>query len=115
MTSCVLSKPFAMRLFEAVKDDGPMNTLHVQGIILIRTMCSIFRSASSVGKTVYQTIHRCKRMKDRFAGCVMGGIDNTVVTRHTPEYLMDMVREAWQWAEQRAFSWQTGAVTIPGP
>ncbi len=106
-------KPFAMRLFEAVKDDGPMNTLHVHGHHIDTDNVLDFPVNIISWEDRVPDNPSLQEMKDRFPGCVMGGIDNTIVTRHTPEYLMNMVREGMAMGGTTRFFLANGC-SIPG-
>lgn len=86
-------KPFAMRVFEAVKDMGIMNTAHIHGHnIYVEDILDFPVSILSWEDRVPGN-PSLSEMKTMFDGCVMGGIDNTRMTRKTPAYLMNNVRE----------------------
>jgi uroporphyrinogen decarboxylase len=84
----VFEKPFAMKVFAAVKEMGPMNTAHLHGKHIDIDECLDFPVAvlswedRQVGNPSLQEVKR------KWSGAVMGGIDNTIMTRRTPEFLM---------------------------
>lgn len=106
-------KPFAMRLLEAVKDDGPMNTLHAHGHHIDVEHVLDFPVNIISWEDRVPGNPSLQEMKARFPGCVMGGIANTVMTRHTPEYLMNMVREGMEMGGASRFFLANGC-SIPG-
>ena len=80
-------KPFAARLLEAVADRAIMNTVHVHGEDLF------FDDSLDFPAAIFSWWDRgpngpsLQWVKERTAGCVMGGIDQTIVSRRTPAYL----------------------------
>jgi uroporphyrinogen decarboxylase len=86
-------KPFAMRVFEAVASLGKMNTLHIHGEDLF------FDDFLDFPADVFNWWDRGPHgpaladVKERIAGCVMGGIDQTAVSRNTRKFLKDHVGE----------------------
>ena len=89
----VFIKPFAVRLFDAIADLGKMNTLHIHGDDLF------FDDLLDVPADILNWWDRgphgpsLRYAKDRFPGCVMGGIDQTIVCRNTREFLKKHARE----------------------
>lgn len=77
-----------MKVFAAVKEMGPMNTAHLHGKHIDIDECLDFPVAvlswedRQVGNPSLQEVKR------KWSGAVMGGIDNTIMTRRTPEFLM---------------------------
>lgn len=96
-------KPFAARLLEAVRELGPMNTAHIHGKDLyiedvldlpvpILSWHDRGRQGPSLGS-----------VKERFTGCVMGGIDQEIVVRRTRAFLREHVREGIRLGGRRRF------------
>jgi uroporphyrinogen decarboxylase len=87
-------KPFVVRLLEGIRELGPMNTAHIHGKRLF------FDDVLDLPVPVlswYDRHEGCPSLaevKDRFPGCVMGGIDQTFLTRHTRRFIREHVREA---------------------
>lgn len=87
-------KPFARRVLGAVSGLAPMNTAHIHGDDL-----ASFDDCLDLPAAVFNWWDRgpgspsLASVKERIAGCVMGGIDHTIVTRRTPAFLKDHVRE----------------------
>jgi uroporphyrinogen decarboxylase len=86
-------KPFAHRVLEAVSGRGRMNVAHIHGEDLY------FDDCLDLPVAVFNWWDRGPRgpslasVKERIAGCVMGGIDHNIVTRRTGPFLKDHVRE----------------------
>ena len=85
-------KPFAFRVLEALSGRGRMNTAHLHGEALHFDDCLDFPAA------VFNWWDRGPRGptlsagKERIRGCVMGGIDHTIVTKRSAAYLKEHVR-----------------------
>lgn len=86
-------KPFALRLFEAIRGRGRMNTAHLHGDAVYFDDCLDFPAdvfnwwdRGSPGPGLAEG-------KERIAGCVMGGIDHKIVTKRTATHLREHVRE----------------------
>ena len=86
-------KPFAMRVFDAVKDQGIMNTAHIHGHNIYTEDILDFPVSVLSWEDRVTGNPSMAEMKERFKGCVMGGIDNTSMTRKTPAYLINNTRE----------------------
>lgn len=86
-------KPFAMRVFEAVKDLGIMNTAHIHGHNIYTEDILDFPVSVLSWEDRVPGNPSLSEMKEKFSGCVMGGIDNTAMTRRTPAYLINNARE----------------------
>jgi uroporphyrinogen decarboxylase len=86
-------KPFARRLLEAVAPAGRMTTLHVHGKELF------FDEVLDLPAPIFNWWDRgphgpaLQWVKERIGGCVMGGIDQTIVARRTRAFLKNHVRE----------------------
>lgn len=86
-------KPFALRVFEAIAGLGKMNTAHIHGESLF------FDDVLNFPVDIFNWWDRgpngpsLKYVKQRIHGCVMGGIDQTIVSRNTRKFLKDHVRE----------------------
>ena len=96
-------KPFAKRVFEAIAHLGKMNTLHVHGEDLF------FDDFLDFPADVFNWWDRGPHgpaladVKKRIAGCVMGGIDQTIVSRNTRKFLKDHVSEGIKLGGNRRF------------
>jgi uroporphyrinogen decarboxylase len=86
-------KPYALKVFEAVSGRGRMNTAHIHGEDLYMDDCLDFPV------NVFSWWDRgphgpsLESLKQRFSGCVMGGIDQTLLTRRSPAFLKNHVAE----------------------
>jgi len=86
-------KPYAAKVFAAVAGLGRMNTAHIHGDDLYMDDCLDFPvnalswwDRGAHGPSI-------DHVKQRFSGCVMGGIDQTLLTRRSPAFLKAHVRE----------------------
>ncbi|UCH20826.1 MAG: hypothetical protein JSU83_20225, partial [Deltaproteobacteria bacterium] len=76
-------KPFAMKVFEAISGLGKMNTAHIHGENLF------FDDVLDFPVDIFNWWDRgpsgpsLEYVKQRIQGCVMGGIDQTIVSRNT--------------------------------
>lgn len=96
-------KPFASRLLAAARTLGPMNVAHIHGDDLHFEDCldlpaQVFNwwDRGPAGPTL-------AAVKEKFPGCVMGGIDHKIVSRTTRPFLRNHVREARMAAGNRRF------------
>jgi uroporphyrinogen decarboxylase len=86
-------KPYAKKVFEAISGLGHMNTAHIHGEDLYLDDCLDFPV------NVFSWWDRgpngpsLDSVKQRISGCVMGGIDQTLLTRRSPAFLKTHVRE----------------------
>ncbi|MEJ5377346.1 MAG: uroporphyrinogen decarboxylase family protein [bacterium] len=86
-------KPFSLRLLSAVEPLGKMNTAHIHGEDLF------FEDVLDLPVQVLSWWDRgpkgpsLAQVKERFKGCVMGGIDQTLVSRSSPAFLRRHVME----------------------
>jgi uroporphyrinogen decarboxylase len=86
-------KPYAMKVFQAVSGLGRMNAAHIHGDDLYMDACLDFPV------NVFSWWDRgphgpaLDQVKQRFSGCVMGGIDQTLLTRRSPAFLKAHVAE----------------------
>ncbi len=86
-------KPFAARLLEAVADRAKMNTVHIHGEELF------FEDVLDFTAAIFSWWDRGPKgpslqwVKERISGCVMGGIDQKIVSRRTPAFLNQHVAE----------------------
>jgi len=89
-------KPFSQRLLEAILPLGKMNTAHIHGEDLF------FEDVLDLPVHVLSWWDRGPKgpslahVKERFRGCVMGGIDQTKVTKSSPAFLRRHVLEAME-------------------
>jgi len=86
-------KPFAHNVLEAISGRGRMNVAHIHGDDLYIDDCldlpvAVFNwwDRGPAGPSL-------DYVKERIAGCVMGGIDHKIVTRRTAPFLKNHVRE----------------------
>lgn len=111
-------KPFAQELLRATADAGRMNTLHVHGQDLF------FEEVLDLPAPVFNWWDRgpngpsLQWVLQRIPGCVMGGIDQTLVARRTRAFLEEHVREGLQLGGRRRFFLANGCSidtwTCPG-
>ena len=86
-------KPYAHRVLEAISGRGRMNVAHIHGDDLYFDDCLDFPVP------VFNWWDRGPRgpslasVKEKFSGCVMGGIDHKIVNRSTGAFLREHVRE----------------------
>ena len=86
-------KPFARQVLEAVSGKGRMNVAHIHGDDLYFDDCLDFPVPvfnwwdRGPGGPSLQSV------KEKFPGCVMGGIDQKIVTRRSCPFLREHVRE----------------------
>lgn len=87
-------KPHALRAFEAIQDQGRMNTLHIHGseALYVEDCCDF-------PARIFNWWDRgpdgppLSEVKAKIDGCVMGGIDQKIVSRNTLAHLREHVRE----------------------
>lgn len=111
-------KPFARRLLEEIAPLGPMTTLHVHGKALF------FEDVLDLPAPIFNWWDRSPQgpslswVKERIDGCVMGGIDQTLVARRTRGFIKQHVREGLQLGGNRRFFLANGCSidtwTFPG-
>jgi len=106
-------KPFAMKVFEAVKDLGAMNTAHLHGKNIDIDECLDFPVKVLSWEDRQKGNPSLQEVKDRWAGAVMGGLDNTRMTRRTPEFLMEHTREGMRIGGESRFFLANGC-SSPG-
>jgi uroporphyrinogen decarboxylase len=105
-------KPAAQKVFSAIKDLAPMNVAHIHGERIF------FEDVLDFPVPILSWEDRLPRnpsleeMKKRFPGVVMGGIDNTIVTRHTPAFIKRNVEEGIQMGGKTRFILANGC-SIP--
>ena len=96
-------KPFATRVLEAVADRAKMNTVHIHGEALF------FDDALDFPADIFSWWDRGPQgpslqwVKERISGCVMGGIDQTIVSRRSPLFLRNHAAEGIQLGGRRRF------------
>jgi uroporphyrinogen decarboxylase len=96
-------KPFAVKLLSAVRNLGRMNTAHIHGKKLF------FDDILDLPVDVLSWYDRhpdcpsLQEVKNRFAGSVMGGIDQEIVVRRTRAFLREHVREALEMGGKSRF------------
>jgi uroporphyrinogen decarboxylase len=87
-------KPFAQKVLKGIEGLGPMTTLHVHGQELF------FDDVLDMTAPVFNWWDRgpsgpsLAHVLGRIPGCVMGGIDQTLVARRTRAFLRQHVRQA---------------------
>ena len=111
-------KPFVFRAFDTISGLGRMNTAHIHGENLfiddvLDLPVDIFNwwdrgpNGPSLGY-----------VKEKIKGCVMGGIDQTIVARSTREFLEEHVREGIKQGGNKRFFLANGCSiaswTYPG-
>ena len=106
-------KPFAMKVFQAVKDLGPMTIAHLHGKNIDMENCLDFPVAVLSWEDRLKDNPDLPEVKAKWPGCVMGGIDNTIMTRHTPQFLMDHTRQGMELGGKSRFFLANGCST-PG-
>ena len=96
-------KPFAARVLAAVADLAKMNTVHIHGQNLF------FDDALDFPAAIFSWWDRGPKgpslqwVKERISGCVMGGIDQTLVSRRTPAFLKQHAAEGMQMGGRTRF------------
>ena len=96
-------KPYAQKVFKAVSGLGPMNTAHIHGEDLY------FDDVLEFPVQILSWWDRGPRgpsmesVKQRFKGSVMGGIDQTQLSRRSPAFLRKHVREGIALGGNRRF------------
>ena len=96
-------KPPAMKVLSAISASGKMNTAHIHGQDLFMDDCLDFPARvfswwdRGPGGPSLATI------KEKISGCVMGGIDQTLVARTSPGFLKEHVREGRRLGGQHRF------------
>ena len=86
-------KPFAHRLLEAVSDCGRMNVAHIHGDDLYFDDCLDFPAQVFNWWDRGPAGPSLQSVKGKIPGCVMGGIDQKIVTRRSCPFLREHVRE----------------------
>ncbi len=87
-------KPFALKVLEGVSGMGKLNVVHVHGEDLF------FEDCLDLPADVFNWWDRGPKgpslswALERIDGCVMGGIDHTLVNRRTPGFLRSHAKEA---------------------
>jgi uroporphyrinogen decarboxylase len=101
-------KPYAKKVFAAVSGRGRMNTAHIHGEDLYMDDCLDFPV------NVFSWWDRgpngpsLEQVKQRVPGCVMGGIDQTLLTRRSPAFLKNHVSEGLALGGGRRFFMANG-------
>lgn len=96
-------KPFAKKILEAIQPLAVMNTLHVHGKDLF------FEDTLDLPAHVFNWWDRGPTgpslawVRERIPGCVMGGIDQTIVARRTRAFLKSHVKEGLDLGGDRRF------------
>jgi len=96
-------KPFDTKIFEAIAGLGIMNTAHIHGEDLF------FDDVLDYPANIFNWWDRgpngpsLNHVKERFNGCVMGGIDQKIVTQSTFASLKNHVREGITLGGDRRF------------
>jgi uroporphyrinogen decarboxylase len=96
-------KPFARKVLETISPLGKLTTLHVHGKELF------FDDVLDLPAPVFNWWDRGPKgpnlqwVHERIPGCVMGGIDQTIVARRTRPFLRNHIREALELGGDRRF------------
>ncbi len=96
-------KPFVAKMLKAIHGLGPMTTLHVHGKDLF------FDDVVDLPAPIFNWWDRgpkgptLNEVRDRISGCVMGGIDQTIVARRTITFLQAHLHEALEMGGDRRF------------
>ncbi len=96
-------KPFALKVLTAIDGLGRMTTLHVHGKDLF------FEDVLDLPAPIFNWWDRgpqgpsLKQVLGKIPGCVMGGIDQTIVARRTRAFLHQHVREGLALGGERRF------------
>ena len=104
--------PYTTRLLSEVSGLGVLNTAHIHGELLF------FDDVLDLPAAVFSWSDRSKNgpglksIKDQIQGCVMGGIDQTIVSRSSPGFLKQHVREGIKLGGARRFI-LAGGCSIP--
>jgi uroporphyrinogen decarboxylase len=105
-------KPAAMKVFESIKSLAPMNVAHIHGTQIYTNDVLDFPVPILSWEDRLPKNPSLEEMKKRFPGVVMGGIDNTIVTRHTPAFIKRNVLEGIQMGGKSRFILANGC-SIP--
>lgn len=96
-------KPFAYKVLKAIEGSGPMTTLHVHGkdlffddVLDMPAPIVNWWDRGPGGPSLSETL-------SAIPGCVMGGIDQTMVARRTRAFLQQHVQEALQLGGRERF------------
>ncbi|MEJ2155359.1 MAG: uroporphyrinogen decarboxylase family protein [Desulfobacteraceae bacterium] len=96
-------KPYAEKVLKGIQGKGAMTTLHVHGEELY------FDDAMDLPAPIINWWDRgpqgpsMQEVLRRFSGCVMGGIDQTIVARRTRAFIKSHVREGIELGGNRRF------------
>jgi uroporphyrinogen decarboxylase len=105
-------KPFAMKVFEAIAGLGIMNTAHIHGENLF------FDDVLDFPVDIFNWWDRGPNgpslgyVKQNIRGCIMGGIDQTIVARNTRAFLKEHVRQGIELGGNKRFFLANGC-SIP--
>ncbi|MCU0584746.1 MAG: hypothetical protein MUC46_01590 [Desulfobacterales bacterium] len=86
-------KPYAMKVFRAVQGLAPMNTAHIHGEDLYMEDCLDFPVSVLSWWDRGPKGPSLESVRQRFGGCLMGGIDQALLTRRSPAFMKAHVRE----------------------
>jgi uroporphyrinogen decarboxylase len=96
-------KPYAEKVLKGIQGLGPMTTLHVHGeelffddVIDLPVPIMNWWDRGPLGPSMQEVLRR-------FSGCVMGGIDQTIVARRTRAFVKSHVREGMELGGDRRF------------
>ena len=93
----------AMKIFKAIEGRGKMNTAHIHGEDLFFDDCLDFPVQVFSWWDRGPTGPSMSSVKEKISGCVMGGIDQTLVARSSPGFLKNHVREGIRLGGDRRF------------
>jgi uroporphyrinogen decarboxylase len=96
-------KPPAMKVLSAISAAGKMNTAHIHGQNLFIYDCLDFPVQVFSWWDRGPAGPSLSAVKDKTDGCVMGGIDQTLVARTSPGFLKKHVRQGIQLGGPRRF------------
>ena len=99
----IFVKPFVAKILKAIQGLGPMTTLHVHGKALY------FDDVLDLPAPIFNWWDRgpegptLGEVRDQIAGCVMGGIDQTIVARRSKPFLQAHIAQALDMGGGRRF------------
>jgi uroporphyrinogen decarboxylase len=96
-------KPPAMKVFKAINGLGKMNTVHVHGKNLFFEDCIDFPVDIFSWWDRGPNGPSLASVKEKVSACVMGGIDQTIVSRNSPGFLKKHVKEGCRLGGDRRF------------
>jgi uroporphyrinogen decarboxylase len=107
------AKPFAAKVFEAIRNDAPMNTAHIHGHSIYMEDALEFPVSVFSFEDRIETNPSLADMKARSSRCVMGGIDRTYFASATPAEAAAHVREGMESGGTQRFFLANGCSIAP--